>query len=70
MKIRYENEFVPYDGLECGQEFTCEGNCYMKTNQIDVDDCRPKAVNLQTGEMAYFGNGAHVAPVSCEVIVK
>ena len=69
MKITHKNEFVSYDGIEYGQAFTHNGQCYMKTNQRDADDGRPLAVNLRTREMSYFGEDAYIAPVACEVIV-
>lgn len=72
MKIEYENKtIIEFDDLICGAVFRTGNIFYMKTDPVDENgtDIGVNAVNLSTGELAYFPSSTDVEILNAELTV-
>ena len=71
MKVVRKDNGKPFDMVDVGEVFMHNGCCYMKTNQQDETVyCRMKAVNLETGEMAYFASDRTVKMIDAYIVIE
>lgn len=74
MKIEYEKskKIIHFAALDVGTVFKCPSydTIYMKTECIDNDGVGINSIDLSTGEVDYFDDGAKVYAVDATLYVK
>lgn len=74
MKIEKEKKKYCFGDIKIGECFTtASGKLFIKTNASSEDKYREVldgAVNLETGDLEYFGDGTSVFPVSSKIIIE
>ena len=74
MKIEYEKprQVINFAGLDVGTVFKYQfdDTVYMKTECIDNDSVGINSIDLSTGEVDYFDDGAKVYAVDATLYVK
>lgn len=74
MKIEKREKRYCFDDIQIGECFTtASGVMFMKTNISSEDKYREVldgAVNLETGDLEYFGDGTSVFPVASKIVIE
>ena len=74
MKIEYEKskKIIHFADMDVGTVFKYQfdDTVYMKTECIDNDSVGINSIDLSTGEVDYFDDGAKVYPINAILYVK